>query len=70
MVEKPDGTHVAVFHAVDKALHPDADYTGAQPVDVEAFRRSIYAVPMRLGRTGTGVPTIELVDDPARVAAP
>lgn len=69
-MERSDGTHVAVFHAVRKAIHPEADYTGAQPGNLDRFRRDLFAVPVRFSRTAEGVPIIELTDDPRRERLP
>ncbi len=51
----------AIFHAVNKLILPDFDYSKA-PVRDRDFNRNIYAVPVTFGRAPNGEPLIELKD--------
>ena len=64
VIEKPDGSLYAVFHAVNKQIRPEVIYDGKQNDDLETFRRNVYVVPLKITPGSDGVPVIELVDDP------
>ncbi|MEO6950409.1 MAG: hypothetical protein ABI321_01245 [Polyangia bacterium] len=64
VIEKPDGSLYAVFHAVNKNIRPEVIYDGKQNDDLETFRRNVYVVPLKITPGKDGVPVIELVDDP------
>jgi hypothetical protein len=57
------GTYWAVFHAVDKRVLADHDYT--RPAgNIDEFQRNTYAVPLRFGKAADGTPEIEVLDRP------
>jgi hypothetical protein len=64
VLPRGDGSLIAVFHGVRKAIHPDADYSGAQPTRVHEFHRDLYVAPLKVSLARDGTPRLELVDDP------
>jgi hypothetical protein len=55
------GQSWAIFHAVNKLILPDFDYSRS-PVRDRDFNRNIYAVPVTFSRAPNGEPLIELKD--------
>ena len=55
------GQSWALFHATNKLIHPNFDYSRA-PVRDRDFNRNIYVVPVTFGRAENGEPLIELKD--------
>ncbi|HVG59913.1 MAG TPA: hypothetical protein VNA24_15260 [Hyalangium sp.] len=55
------GRSWAVFHAVNKLILPDFDYSKT-PARDGLFNRNIYVVPITFGRAPNGEPLIELKD--------
>ncbi len=51
----------ALFHATNKLIHPDFDYSKT-PERSKEFNRNIYVVPVTFGRAPNGEPLIELKD--------
>jgi hypothetical protein len=64
MVKDRTGKWWAVFHAVNKEILPDRDYSGNGKVDVSQFQRNLYAIPVEFRRGADGAPEIEFVDGP------
>ena len=63
VIQDAGGRYWAVFHAVDKAIRPEVDYT--QPNgELGKFQRNIYAVPMQIRLGKSGAPEIDLLPDP------
>jgi hypothetical protein len=61
IIQDSAGRPWAIFHAVNKLIHPGFDYS-QPPVRNADFNRNIYAVPVTFGLAPNGEPLIELKD--------
>jgi hypothetical protein len=61
VVEDSRGRPWAVFHAAEKRILPERDYSG-RGTDLRGIRRQLFAAPLELALSSEGTPTVRLRD--------